>query len=301
MLNFVFDLNALIHLFNRNDYPQIKAAIGEFTQEGHCRFWFSVTNLTEMMKGITEDNFQERKDCLRNAMALVQDRFFFPSPADYVFMEVRKLGLTGLLEKGAFVRSLCEETLSMPDAQTYLEKYGWVDDELDKNREEFFRSVSSAQAPVLGESMAERKNSAHAKCSEDQRLSFLRDSVKRLHLMYASKAAPQDEGGINLMVLLRCRPAILYFSELVRAFSRKTYLNKRQVRRGDDHDFMYALYLDVCDYFVTDDASLRSLFQETDLPELLGRAITLEKFLEHLASPFLFPRSPIWIDNPNGC
>jgi len=296
MLNFVFDHNAFVHLFGRSDYPQIKAAIGELSQEGHCRIWFSATNLTEMMKGTTETNYHERKECLTKALALAQNRHFFPSPTDYLFLDIRRLGLQGLLEKAAFVRKLCADVLSIPDAPTFLEKYGWVQDELDLNKMEFFRNVTDAQEPVLEMSMAKRKSSAHAKCGENRRLSFLRDSVIQLLLKYAPELAPQEGEGMSLTVLLRCRPAILYFSELVRTFSGKTYLNKRRVRDGDDYDFIYALYLDVCDYLVTDDRSLRSMFKETNLPELLDRAITLEAFLENLSTPFLFPRSPIWID-----
>lgn len=300
MLNFVFDNNAWITLFGRSDYSQIKVCLGQFFREKYIRIWFTSTNLTEMMLGVTEHDFASRIESMKQAVTLAQQKYFCPVVTDYLFLDIRKVGLLGLLEKGGITRELCTNVSSTSDFQTFKENNSRVVEEVDTINREFFRNVTDAQKPELEKSAAARKNTAESKCGENKRLSTLRDSVMSLLPLYAPELAPKSDDVMNLMLLLRRRPALLYFSELIRVFSKKTRLNKRKVRKGDGYDFSYVLYLDVCDYLVTNDRSLRSMIEETNLPELLGRAITLEAFLENLTSPFLFPRSPIWIDNPNG-
>jgi hypothetical protein len=83
---------------------------------------------------------------------------------------------------------------------------------------------------------------------------------------------------------------------MIRVFNEKTYREGGKVRRGDAFDFIQVLYLDICDYLVTDDKPLINAVVKTDLPDLQGRAIRLDEFLQYLENPHLPQRSPILLE-----
>jgi len=81
-----------------------------------------------------------------------------------------------------------------------------------------------------------------------------------------------------------------YYMEGWRSLLNKGIRQGRKPKKGDQKDLTRLVYLKHCDYLVSDDGPFRSLMNDTQNPELLGRLISLEEFEQNLVDQSLEPR-----------
>ena len=102
-------------------------------------------------------------------------------------------------------------------------------------------------------------------------------------------------------VLFQRLPSVKYFVFVFLHYVRQLVLNKRKPKLSDYNDLELVFYLNVADYFVSNDGFLRDLINDCGEPELKGRAISCEDFLGFMDQENLTPRAPqrassAWID-----
>jgi len=92
-------------------------------------------------------------------------------------------------------------------------------------------------------------------------------------------------------LLAQCR-SLLYYGDVQFAYMKRMCLDRqRSPDMGDSADLLQTVYLDVCDYIVTDDRDLREIMELTKNPELSGRTIGFDDLKRHLDAPFLGKRA----------
>lgn len=280
-------------MVDRADYRQLKVLVEQHFACGDLRLWISTTNLTELTQGITLESFARSKKYMSEALTLAQRRFILPPPSDYIYYDVKALGLDGLLESSRNTRKVFAMIQAAWSYRDYVRKFKPYADEIKTRQDRFYNSVRSAQDSEVRMTASERKKEAYSRFSVENRERFYSDTIESQFSRKTTAPPGASVIRINPYQQDSRRPAVLYWTELLRVFCLRTYLNKRWVRAGDGYDFSQALYLDICDYLITDDGPLRTMAEDTQLPELKGRLISLDAFLIHLNQPSLTRRCPI--------
>lgn len=107
-----------------------------------------------------------------------------------------------------------------------------------------------------------------------------------------------DVGDMERDEVVRRIPSLVQWTDAFRKSLYRRILEGYAVRSGDYFDIQKVVYLDLCDYIVSDDGDFRKTLDMPGPTDLHGRVIKLEKFLRHLDGLPLLKRltNPIYDD-----
>lgn len=290
MLRFTFDNDAIEHLVNRDTFEQHRQNIARVSDRQEVVVHFSRTNLLELIKGATERNFRRLQTLLRQAYALGGRHNMLLSPSHHLRWG---LGRADQETLNQWYNDLYNDVFQMFKAANFQEfqaLYSKAIASLNRGNVAILEKAMEVKQSAQGMPDSEKKEFADDFLSE-------KGSSLFFDLVYPSILEQfnlQDEvSGLDREEVVRRLPSLIQFCDVYRSLMRKRIIDGRIPKKGDYFDIQKVVYLDWCDYIVSDDRKFRVLLNEAGTSDLVGRAIPLSKFLEHIDKPFLLHRLTI--------
>lgn len=302
MIHFCFDNNALQALFANDRYDEILAAVTRLRQTESARFHFSFYNFCERILGIGHGHFEEIRDYLRNSNRLTQGQL--------LLRHSFHIGST----TGSF-----PFLITMDKERVLLELQNWVDflNDLDKcsNEQEAialaeplqkliledktasfsgFESIRGAMQSFKNEARFKNKSAVFCSSEEDRlnlRANLFLKKLSSLNLLQIHSELG-DEEIANLTTVC---VSIIYQADVYISYFQEVFSSQLKPDKGDWLDFEYIIYLDRCDYLVTNDRRFRGIIGRAGITELNDRLISTDEFCKSVIGPTfaLAKRAPL--------
>lgn len=278
MIKFVFDNDALGHLVKDAQYEQLKLKILESRQRRQNQFFISAVTLWEAFKGTHEKNFNGLQQMLCEGLELAGEENVLPDPHDYLRFRFLRTPRREQRSDTSRLIAQIHSFLGMKSHSEFVCAFGevvrYVSNEIEKIR----ASVDQSTARMNGHD--ELKRVLDPEKIREFSLVFFSSLLQHFRLEDAVViTSPKN--------ILQTHPSLYYFASLYQILMRKRVFNGAKVRIGDFFDLERVIYLDTCDYLVTDDKALIDLFNNCRTPYMNGRAIRLNKLLDHVGRPRL--------------
>lgn len=288
MLRFTFDNDAIGHLVNSETFEEHRKNIEGASNRKSVAVHFSRTNLLEMVKGVKECNFQYLQRLLRQAYVLGGRRNLLLSPSHHL-----KCGLGQADQETvnqwyeAFYKDV-RQMFGATDYREFHQVYGKASASLGRGNDAIWNAAKEVKQASLDTLDRERRKALDDRYLSDKSGSRFFDEMypgllQRFNLQ-------DDIVDLDREEIVRRLPSLVQFCEVYRTLQRKRVIEGHNPQPGDFFDVERVIYLDLCDYIVSDDRRFRNLLNDAGTSDLCGRAIELEEFLEHLEHPMLEKR-----------
>ena len=289
MLRFTFDNDAIEHLVRSDTFEEHRQEIQRASNRQDLMMHLSRTNVLEIVKGVTERNFRRLQMLLRQAYAFGGRRNLLLSPSHHLKWGLGRVDPHTLNE---WYNSFYNDVFQLFKAANYpefQERYAKVSASLDRGNDAIWNNAKDVKQAILAklDSKAKKKSADWFLSPEGSSLFF--------DLMYSTVLQQFNLGddviGLEREEVVRRLPSLVQFCDTFRTLQRKRIIEGHNPQKGDYFDIQKVVYLDLCDYIVSDDRRFRALVDAAGTSDLFGRAIPLSKFLQHIHRPFLLNRS----------
>ncbi|MCB2229284.1 hypothetical protein KQH82_01115 [bacterium] len=284
MIRFVWDNDAIEHIQSRQDYDELKDRILALDALGDIRAYYSEVSFLELIKGVNQQNFERLKAVTRNAYDLCGKGHLLLYPDEHLRVALGIYDRSEVQRKGSNLIREIKFFVDLPSIGAFKTAFDERASFIAKNIGAIYES-SCASTRVLnteidGIPKNTRKRMISTRDDEAFFRLFYRDALSRFSLNDCVDSATAESVDNAL-------PSLKQFSSVFYSLLLKRLFDQKQVQPSDFFDIQKVVYLDLCDYIVTDDRRFRVLFDESRLASMAGRAISHEEFLLHLESPYL--------------
>ncbi|MDH4156328.1 MAG: hypothetical protein OEW00_03515 [candidate division Zixibacteria bacterium] len=287
MIEFVYDNDALEHLIKADDYKELKPRILESVERGINRFYICQYTFWEMVKGASRRNLTRLQNILREAYWLSGEGQVLLYPTPHLKHSLGAISVRDYKKNcQEFIRCI-QEFLCCREFADFEHKFGsaqsFISDELKalsdlavKGREVVFKNLSNTGTDGAKEFLSSTNSESFFRI-------FLPQIIERFKL-------ESELSGLSADTVQRKVPSLRQFSDVFRTLQLKRLTGNKKIDLNDYFDVQKVVYLDKCDYLITDDRRLRVLFKEANCSDLWGRAIPMQKAKEHIKKRCLINR-----------
>jgi hypothetical protein len=288
MISFVFDNNALNSLSNREDYSHVKEMIHDSRLRCMNSFFFPVLSFLEYLKGINFSSFGGLHRLIYEARDICGERNILLQPGYHVGIRLKKVDDEFESDLCAHDVKMISDFLGCRDYSDYVRVSGKSDEVVKATSQRVYDMLlhvqSESRKRLENFEKIEKKAFLSPENSQDFFEWFLKGLVK-------SSFIGEDLRELSMSYVKRFVPSLRYFSDVWQRYAYITEFTTKKARSGDNFDTLYTLYLDRCDYLVTDDRSFTALCNDTE--SLARRLITTDRLVQHLKRPQLPARAPL--------
>jgi hypothetical protein len=296
MIRFYFDTNVFSHLMDSNNQKCLKLAL-ERQVKSEIMISFTVINCHELLVRFNEMTFQNAREEIRKTGKIVGGGNVLEDPWIHVQRHVNSyLGLPAPSLSIDWVT--IPKMLSNSGSWAQLEKEQWfVTSKLyvENYKKQWAGSMGLVKQQILTDLKNVTPNVRRKKLRsillDGSHGSLLRSKIwdayiKRYRL---SEQAKQ----INVESAYEIFPAIRYAMDAYLAYLKKLFINEEQKPVGGDYfDLEQVIYLDIMDFFVSDDKPLLDTLSTSLNEDFKKRCISLEGFCEMLRGQLPEPCAP---------
>lgn len=287
MLNFVFDNDAFENLVRHPNIESLKTSIQNRDVAGGIKCYYTSTNFTEMIAGVSRDNYPRLSEIAIGSwkIASTGDNVNLLLSTGTIFKnELDEADLDEMKEEGRRLFNNLRLFIAVPDYDAFLKfaapsRRRWMTTKLDGW---FYCQKAFERARFIWKDRGVKYFSYENRQVFHSRL--WKDAV---HLSPRMTSLPSDVQRFEE----EC-PGMFWWAEALRSYLGSIFRCSRKPRKGDWLDIMRVPYLALCDYLVTDDKSLIALVDDSENPNLQGRLIRSASFVSELTSPTLGKRRP---------
>jgi len=293
VITFVFDNNAIQHLINNKQYLQIKPKIIDSLDRRINKIYISQLVFYENLNGIREETFDVFSKIYKEIYELNKFSTLLLCPGLH-FKQRIKLDQTITNMLNNFFNRLIL-FINRNNYTDFFKIFSQYQNDVYKITTEMKRSllltIKNSKRLLNDKSKRERKEFLGSNRSDVYKMEFYKNLLKATTGKYLISDISIESFETNY-------PSLKYYIDFWRVYAYKILMQKNmKADRGDNFDPLYLLYLDICDYLVTDDNPFIVLVNEIDNEQLKSRVINTDEFLKHINVPFFINQSPISNDN----
>ncbi len=295
MLKFTFDNDALQDLVENPDYQQLLKEIRRARERREIELYFSQTNMLELVKGVTQGNFRLLQNLLRQAIVLCGRNNLLLSPSHHLKYGLGYLSPRELAQLRANRYYDVLQMFKANDFGSFMTSFGKMREKLSSDQDVIWRQASDGV-----EKIRKMNNKAGQGKPENWLLS---ESGSSLWIQLSYEALLQLFGledavsGLSREQVQERLPSLVQYAEAFRSLNHRRVVKRFRVEKGDYFDIQKVVYLDLCDYIISNDGRFVDVLNEAGTADLVGRAIKLEDFIRHLEHPCLLNRLTTAIHN----
>lgn len=255
-------------------------------------FCYSYTSFTELMIETIPENLAEHQEMLRTVDHLCGPGrgAYLPPPALYLNMWLKPP--EEMMDRAREVQLLDEMIRAFIDAKDYGEfesRLGQMREGMTESLRQHYDMVHSAvrQRRERLREVEHARDRFNNEVSAQSLLSGNRRGILSMYdLVEFFNGRSEDE-------VLDAAPGVRYYLELERAYLDRYYFEEVEPQPEDFFRKQQGVYLDGCDYVVTNDPAYPELLSRYKLEELTGRAIGMDLVVKHLRRPTLAKRTRV--------
>lgn len=281
MLRFLLDTSAVAHLVSRIDYRRLADAMKHASEIETARFHFSAVGFYEYVGGVTANNLSTFQHLLRQAVELVGKDNLLIDPGAHV---QARLGRQDAPAARRRLERDIERFLAAGDLDEFYVDCHNVITHVDRMSEQFEALARVDLARAAGEVEAVRPE--HENGSRRARVGWSADfdsAIEFFELDLRSSRRKMRPGDQN--------PSLACWSDTLSVLVSRRAEKQQSIEPGDVFALGEVVYLDVCDYLVSESPQVGRLLDACGNPELLRRPITADELDDHLGDPRLAPRA----------
>ncbi len=288
MLKVYFDTNIYSHIESMKECLDL---ILLRTEQGKIGVHFTIVNMWEIVRGITEKTLQEFQQKIKLAWKITGKGHVLTDPWQHVQRNV-KLNFLIIPEPPSadFVKILREITFAKSTKQ--IEQ---IINPLKISAKEFVRNWTKSMQKIK-EKTIQTLNIKYPTLSKKERASkFLSEPVAS-HLRAETWAnlirryrLPSEATLLDWLEAYNLFPSIRYKIDVWMSYLWKIYHEGKEPDVGDYFDLEQVIYLDAMDYYISNDGSFLSLLKRSGNLELQNRCISLDEFCQMLSSENIPP------------
>lgn len=291
MIRFVFDNNALEELFGDSGFAKINQSLRESIDRRQNQFFCTGANIQEVCSGLTESNFERLKTIVKRAFELLGTEGLLLDVHDHLLIDLNR-GHFSTDDVTIKRNKFNHELRLLFTAKNYHQWYSEFGDQV-----ELFNNAAETHRIYLTDSLKKSRESASGwnkkEIPKNLGLEEAGGFLDQFMRVVAASILDCRESDIaDSEELRKACPGLAYWGEMYCALQLEGTRSPRNVKRGDPFDCQHVSYLDVADYLVTKDRSLKHLTGLMVPYPLKRRVIKPSEFLEHIERPFLPSRSP---------
>lgn len=279
MLRFALDNNALQALVNHDSYSEYKARIVRSVTKSEMCVYFTHIGFLELGTGLNADNFEERRCIINECLSLCKGNIL-ALPQLYVYMDI------GLRSK----EQLSDEESGLHDYFTKVssvESFEELPDAVVRQMDGFKQHMIDLHIKRVDVQYKARQ--LEHKDGGDGPADFVEGFKQSLiRKLKQTRDLPTDD-----IERFKKHPGVECFANYWYGYNKKTQSSGFTSKRGDSADAMLVMYLDRCDYLISNDRVLKDIADGQGSDKLHGRVIDVSRFLDHICIPTLPSRSMI--------
>jgi len=281
MIEVFFDNSALKMLFSRADFDSFAGKVKSLGRRQKLRVWFSFVNFQERLLGANQHNFGKVQTFLKRAYKLTGGAILL-APEPHLKMLTTGLPWLNVLTEDQVARevSFWTELFRALIKCTTFDEFRKIAEPI-KNYIVNFKADIQQGAEGLKQEMS---NSRMGAISRNGKLVFAKNPQEllrfrqQLFLMKLNSWHVIKEGtDLDLKQLTLLFPSVLYSVDVNLHYYSRMFSGSITPKSSDHFDFEQVIYLDRCDYMVTEDRHLIGLTENCGNPELSGRAILFDQ------------------------
>lgn len=286
MIRFVLDNNAAQDIVVSGKYDDVLSVIVDSIANGSNSIYCTHLGYLELVTGLNEENFAVRRDAVEACLKLCNDKVL-DLPETYILHDlgvwdsskVREMENKLRSHMRDFCRAKLVADLNGTWTNTIREFKGALVQAQDNRTDAQGLSREITSIAQKEGRVPYRSDRAH----------FREDVPSAVFLSVSAR----ENVDVTLFDRFKELDAILYYADYWYRYNHKTINGGMKSRRGDAVDSILIMYLDRCDYLVTNDGSFRDTVNDPENDELFGRAISVEQFMDHVLEPNLSRRAPV--------
>lgn len=268
---------SLIFRMKPDERRTLQLQIDSHTKEGNILVAFSPVNLMELIDGLDEKTFEKCRAELQIASGIA-NKCFLEDPWDHVRRVTANIfGITTPLPNRNFI-DLCFKIANSKQYEDIKYEVENLKSYVKKFEDSWLESTVTTKdfALSLGESKLQQ---------------FRRPEVADLRLLHLWKAfctrfpVVAETKSLSVDQALGKLPSFREWVDVHVIYQDQMIFEGRNPKKQDYLDLEQVVYLNIIDYFVTEEKWLRRLIKQTNNIGLKDRFITLNEFRTFLAGP----------------
>jgi hypothetical protein len=278
MIEVLIDNNALVDLCSEKEYPNYLTSINELRATGILSLNFSIYPFLEQIEGIIDDRtFDKVKSLIIQAGRVSGGRLLLPTEY-HLRKAIDILPEQELKSEAKYWSNILSMFGSFKNYDEFKSNLGALQVYLNKSKNWIYGGAQNVQDFTMKfiKSQKGRGQLAHFFANEQQLIEFrqfiFNILLKRFNLTTVRDIYPNihqfDERVISVTYLANIY--ICYYERIYRG---------RAVKKSDHIDLEQIIYMDACDYLLTNDKYYRDLINACEYSDLTGRAISLKEFI----------------------
>lgn len=284
MIEILFDNNAFQLFHKRDDYEHYVRKLTKLYNEKKLRIHFNLHNFIEQIEGTdSESAFKWAQKTVNQAGRISNKNFLIP-PDLYLQKAIGVASTNEIMEDGEFWMKTFSEFVKLKSLGDFEDFLRQLKDYTIKSKQNIYEGNKDIKKQIeLFKRENKIKNFKNYIVKNAGNLGFLQKMffdvfIEKYKLALGRKLCPSDNAFVKKLV------SLCYLSDVYICYNLELS-DGRNPKLGDFVDFEQVIYLDCCDYIVTNNTSDYFIwFDNYAFANLANRALTLDMFLELIYS-----------------
>jgi len=279
---FIFDTNAFSYLADDKHFEYVLEKIRN--QNDTVFPLFSLINFYEYLKGINNDSIlRKRQNYMKAIKKITVGGSIFLNPTSHVQYFTNQITTDQAKNEADFFIKMINLFLSLKNYRDYEDSFKELLKDVNSRIEEIIAGYKSMRDILVGTKRGYSKDGLKDVFKNRFSKSPLKEDYEILAPNIISRFKLKlDLKNKDISIELSKYPSINYFIDVYWKYIGQLIFNEREPAWGDYFDLEQMVYLNIADYFVTNENRVRLWINENHNPELRGRALSPEKFINIL-------------------
>lgn len=293
MANVFFDANIYFDLFKRKEFTPYFDVLSEVVKKNRLRIHFTSVNFDEFLICLNQNNFEKVREDFRKASILTNSGNCVEFPWWHV-------GRAVAIEFGFPVPELAFEYIGLCRKISLAASYNEVSAEIEREKshlQEFKQNQVASREQILvlaRHRIRDSKISANELFSpplSDNFLTPIREAIWRAltKALVLRFKFPEECQQITYQQAVLRIPSVALYCDAQIGYLYRQLVEKVKTRGGDYFDMEQVVYLDIMDYWISNDKGAWANLEKFSNKEILNRILTLEQFIARLLNDDLRP------------
>ena len=294
-IEILLDNNAIKDIANLSEYENILGRLDELSKSAQLRTHFNLHSFIEQIEGPrVEEHFKKAQARVQKAAEICNKSLLLPEEP-YLKECLGSIGSKEVIEEINHWKGILNDFCNCTNFEEFEGRLGPLRNFTLNDKREWYDYGLSIKKKVS--SYVESIKSDDTKIIpfyDTNKLRIFRQTIfnnliQRHNLKWVQKLYPKQEEFVKKAISLCYQSDIYIYYFYLRDFE------GHKSKQSDYVDLAQVIYLDKCDYIVTNDKNYRNLINKCPFCDLKGRAISLDELLEQLKKlDFRMPKRAIY-------
>jgi len=275
------DNNALEKLSAHHDYDQIQLCLNELYGQGKLRIFFSFRTFQEQLAGINSEYIlKEKAQRWVKQAAIICKKFLLVPDTIHVRRSARSISENEYVTCWTNGQNMLRDFCECPNLIAYNKAFRVLANDFISAKDEWYKTSQKIFAYGKHKTKYNRQNGVNMVFASSE------EDLQEFRNMIFNNLITRFDLNTNASLyrkpldFVKAVPSLSILTDILTFYYERVYLEKQKIKQGDYVDIFQSVFLDACDYILTEDKNYRDLINKCPYSNYSGRAMSLEEFIE---------------------